>query len=75
MHYSTLLQLLGVSENENSSRESETNSCEVSLEMSSEGNALVNNTNYRPVVTGDEWFNNPKPSQLIVFSQTSGLKI
>lgn len=70
-----LLQLLDVSEDENSSSESETDSCEDSSEMSSEDNVPVNNKNVRPVVTGDKWFNNPKPSKPIIFSQNSGLKV
>lgn len=70
-----LLQLLDVSENENSSSESETESCEDSSEMSSEDNVPVNNKHFRPVVTGYKWFNNPKPSQPIIFSQNSGLKV
>ncbi|XP_022181583.1 piggyBac transposable element-derived protein 4-like [Myzus persicae] len=43
--------------------------------MSSEDNVPVNNKHFRPLVTGDKWFNNPKPSQPIIFSQNSGLKV
>lgn len=66
-----LLQLLDVSENENSSSESETDSSEDNSEMSSEDNVPVNNKHFRPLVTG----NNPNPSKPIIFSQNSGLKV
>jgi len=46
---------LDTSENENSSSESETDSCEDSSEMSSEDNVPVNNKHFRPVVTGDKY--------------------
>lgn len=43
--------------------------------MSSENDMPVNNRNYRPVVTGNKWFNSPKQIQPIIFSQNSGLKV
>lgn len=69
-----LSRMLNESENEYSSSESETDGSEDDSEMASEDNLLVNNRNNRRI-TGEQWFNNPRQNQQILFIQNYGLKV